>query len=132
MIFDCSSSKMPTTQLIYSIVILLGIYFVWKFASTDKRLSLPPGPKGLPIVGNVADLPPKGELEWQHWLKHKELYGLLSSVTVFGQTIILVHDLKAAFELLDNRGARYSSRGRMVFAGEMSVLFHPSLGVMAN
>ena len=87
-----------------------------------SRRRNPPGPKGLPIIGNVADLPPKEGLEWQHWLKHKDIYGPLSSITVFGQTIILLCDLEAALELLDNRGAKYSSRGQMVFAGEMLVL----------
>lgn len=110
---------MPNLPLVYSITLLLGSYLFWKLVFTGRRLPLPPGPKGLPIIGNAADLPPTGGLEWQHWLKHKVLYGPLSSVTVFGQTIILLHDLKAAFELLDNRGAKYSSRGRMVFAGEM-------------
>ena len=113
---------MPNLPLVYSITLLLGSYLFWKLVFTKRRLPLPPGPKGLPIIGNAADLPPTGGLEWQHWLKHKDLHGPLSSVTVFGQTIILLHDLKAAFELLDNRGARYSSRGRMVFASEMLVL----------
>jgi hypothetical protein len=91
------------------------------FPQKGKKLPLPPGPKGLPLVGNIADLPPKGGLEWQHWLKHKDLYGPISCVTVFGQTIVLVHDLEVATELLDRRGGKYSSRSRMVFAGEMSV-----------
>lgn len=39
------------------------------------RPPLPPGPKGLPVVGNVNDLPKAGELDYVHWLKHKELYG---------------------------------------------------------
>ena len=39
------------------------------------RPPLPPGPKGLPVVGNVNDLPKPGILEAHHWLKHKDLYG---------------------------------------------------------
>ena len=34
---------------------------------------LPPGPRPLPLIGNLLDLP-KGK-EWEHWIKHKELYG---------------------------------------------------------
>jgi hypothetical protein len=37
---------------------------------------LPPGPKGLPFVGNVTDLPLSGVREYEHWLKHKDFYGL--------------------------------------------------------
>jgi hypothetical protein len=39
---------------------------------------LPPGPKGLPLVGNLNDLPKPGVLEAHHWLKHRELYGWFS------------------------------------------------------
>jgi len=113
---------MASLPLVYGISLLLVFYLIRKFIFTQKQLPLPPGPKGLPIIGNVADMPPKGGLEWQHWLKHKNIYGPLSSVTVFGQTIILLHDLEAALELLDKRGGKYSSRPRMVFAGEMLVL----------
>ncbi|KAI0594821.1 cytochrome P450 [Biscogniauxia sp. FL1348] len=80
---------------------------------------LPPGPKPLPIVGNVKDLPPPGVLEWEHWLKHKDLYGPISSVTVMGTTMIILNSAQAAIDLLDKRSAIYSSRPRMVFVGEM-------------
>lgn len=111
----------------YSVALLPVLYLLIKtvfLRPTTSKLPLPPGPKGLPLIGNVGDLPPKGGLEWQYWLKHKDLYGPISSVTVFGQTIILVHDLEVALELLDKRGAKYSSRPRMVFAGEMYVPTH--------
>lgn len=36
---------------------------------------LPPGPKGIPIIGNINDMPKPGVLECHHWLQHKELYG---------------------------------------------------------
>ncbi|CAI7591607.1 unnamed protein product [Penicillium glandicola] len=109
---------MPPPML-YGFAFLVVLFIFRKLYFSKKQLPLPPGPKGLPLVGNVADLPPKGELEWKHWLKHKDLYGPISHVTVFGNTIILVHDLEIATELLDRRGSKYSSRSRMVFAGEM-------------
>lgn len=124
---------MPSLALVYGVAILLLSYIIKKLVFTPKKLPLPPGPRGLPLVGNIGDLPPPGGLEWQHWLKHRDLYGPISSVTVFGQTIVLLHDLETALELLDKRGAKYSSRGRMVFAGEMSVLVvsHPIMSESA-
>ncbi|KUI57327.1 O-methylsterigmatocystin oxidoreductase [Cytospora mali] len=80
---------------------------------------LPPGPKPWPVVGNIADLPPSGVREWEFWLKHKDLYGPISSVTVFGTTIVVLHSPELAVELLDKRSAIYSSRPRLVFGGEM-------------
>ncbi|KAL2008457.1 hypothetical protein VTN00DRAFT_6651 [Thermoascus crustaceus] len=98
-----------------------GLYIVLKiFLLPKKKLApLPPGPRPLPFAGNIADLPPPGAQEWQHWLKHKDLYGPISSVTVFGQTIIILNDVHAAFELLEKRSALHSARPSMVFAAEM-------------
>ena len=45
--------------------------------------------------------------------------GPISSVTVFGTTLILVNDRKTAFELLDKRSAIHSDRPVMTFASEM-------------
>ncbi|RYO97634.1 hypothetical protein DL764_007271 [Monosporascus ibericus] len=87
--------------------------------SKKSKAPLPPGPKPLPLVGNLADLPPKGAREWEHWIKHKDLYGPISSVTAFGTTIVLLHDAKFAVELLEKRGNIHSSRPRMIFANEM-------------
>ena len=118
---------MPYISFLYGIAVLLVSYLVRRLVLTQKKSPLPPGPNALPIVGNITDLPPKGGLEWQHWLKHKDCYGPLSSITVLGQTIVLVHDLEIALELLDKRGSKYSSRPRTLFAGEMLVLVLPEL-----
>ena len=82
-------------------------------------LPIPPGPKGIPLIGNINDLPKPGILECHHWLKHKDLYGPISSVTVLGQTFVIVNDAKIAVELLSNRAAIYSGRPHMVFSGDM-------------
>ncbi|KAK7994542.1 hypothetical protein PG991_016130, partial [Apiospora marii] len=75
-----SSSVMSSSHTLISGV-LIGI-IVWaaiKLFQVSHRpkplYSLPPGPKGKPIVGNLGDLPPAGALEWEHWAKHKALYG---------------------------------------------------------
>jgi hypothetical protein len=82
-------------------------------------LPLPPGPKGLPLVGNINDLPPQGSQEYLHWLKFKERYGPLSSITVLGQTMIIIHDRDTALELMEKRASKHSGRPNMKFAMEM-------------
>lgn len=66
---------------------VLGVYILWKVLSPKKNgtAPLPPGPKGKPVIGNLLDLPAPGEQEWQHWLKHKSLYGLfLTAIVQYG------------------------------------------------
>ncbi|KAJ5885945.1 uncharacterized protein N7473_008619 [Penicillium subrubescens] len=98
------------------------LIYVVKALLTRRKYagSLPPGPVGKPIVGNISDLPPPGAQDWMHWLKHKELYGPISSVTVLGQTIVIINDNQIAAELLNKRTALHSSRPNLVFASQMS------------
>ncbi|KAI2630045.1 putative cytochrome P450 oxidoreductase OrdA-like protein [Xylaria nigripes] len=91
------------------------------------RLPLPPGPKGLPLVGNLYDFPKPGVSEAIHWSEHKKLYGPISSVTIWGQTVIIINDAQTATELLDKRSAKHSSRPHFTLTGELYVsLFQPA------
>ncbi|KAF2116964.1 cytochrome P450 [Lophiotrema nucula] len=100
---------------------LVAVYLVSRLLrSNSSERPLPPGPKGLPLLGNVNDLPkPGGELECHHWLKHRDLYGSISSVTVLGQTFIIINDAKIALQLLRDRSAIHSARPHMVFSSDM-------------
>ncbi|BAE59625.1 unnamed protein product [Aspergillus oryzae RIB40] len=97
---------------------ILGLYVLLN--SKAPRAPLPPGPKGLPIIGSVGSDLPRGGRDWEHWLKHKELYGPISSITTAGHTHIILNDANVATELLEKRSARYSSRPRLVMANELS------------
>jgi len=104
-------------------VLAIGLYILKKLYLDRKSnaLPLPPGPKGLPLLGNVNDLPPPGAPEYQHWLKHKDQYGPISSVTVLGQTLIILHDKQAAFELMERRANIHSGRPKMKFGFDMYI-----------
>jgi hypothetical protein len=75
------------TLLIFSIA--LYIVYIAVFRQPKVNAPVPPGPKGLPLLGNIKDLPPPDKPEYEHWFKHKTTYGPISSVEVLGQTIII-------------------------------------------
>ncbi|CAA9964040.1 CypX Cytochrome P450 [Pyrenophora teres f. maculata] len=106
-----------TNLLLLSVASIL--YVAYRRFRARHVLPLPPGPKGIPILGNVNDMPKPGMLECHHWLQHKDLYGPISSVTVLGQTFVIINDPAIAFELLRDRSAIHSSRPSQVFSGQM-------------
>jgi cytochrome P450 len=100
--------------------VLLSVFVYFGFIrKKGSGLPLPPGPKPLPVIGNLRNLPPAGKLEYTHWLSFKERYGPLSSITVLGQPMIIVHDRKALLDLLEKHSVKTSNRPSQVFANEL-------------
>lgn len=54
---------------------LCGAVLIFQYARTKKRKPLPPGPKPLPLIGNLFDMPSADTELGDHWSKHKTLYG---------------------------------------------------------
>jgi hypothetical protein len=88
------------------------------------RLPYPPGPRPLPLVGNLFDIPKEFS-----WLKYAQLskehgmfyFGSKATLTegmtgdifsfhVFGQVIVVLNSLKVTKDLLEKRGETYSER----------------------
>ncbi|KAJ6623187.1 cytochrome P450 [Mycena sp. CBHHK59/15] len=77
----------------------------------------PPGPKGMPIVGNAADLPQSQPwLTFSEWAKQ---YGPIVHLRVLGQSIIVLNDVNYAAEMLDKKSRIYSNRPNLVMGGEL-------------
>ncbi|KAJ3810352.1 cytochrome P450 [Lentinula lateritia] len=96
----------------------VAIYCVYRLMTLEKRaLSLPPGPRGFPLIGNLFDVP--AEREWLTFAKWGETYGKLASVTVLGQPLIIVNSASIAKEMLDKNSAIYSDRPVIPMGGEL-------------
>ncbi|KAI0305228.1 cytochrome P450 [Multifurca ochricompacta] len=76
------------------------------------KLPFPPGPKRLPVVGNLFDMP--AGAEWTTYKRWGELYSSdIVHVDVLGTHIVILNSVKAANELLEKRSSLYSDRPTM-------------------
>nr|BAL05094.1 cytochrome P450 [Phanerodontia chrysosporium] len=86
---------------------------------TRRRPRYPPGPKGLPIVGNLLDVPTHNA-----WIKYKQLgkkYGSdIIHFEVFGSHIVVLNSTTVARDILEKRSQISSDRTHSVMLNELS------------
>ncbi|KAJ3539528.1 hypothetical protein NM208_g5454 [Fusarium decemcellulare] len=104
------------TQLVF---VLLCIALYWLLIQRKPSNDLPPGPKPLPLVGNILDLPPAGKPEYQHWIKLKSKYGPVSSVTVLGTTMVILQSNEAIQDIMVKKSTKTGGRPDLYFADEL-------------
>ncbi|KAL0953639.1 hypothetical protein HGRIS_004844 [Hohenbuehelia grisea] len=80
----------------------------WALRARRRSNLLPPGPKPLPLIGNILDMP--REKEWFTFAEWAMEWGKLVSVNVLGQTMIIVNSVDVGLELMANRSGNYSER----------------------
>ncbi|KAI0061733.1 cytochrome P450 [Artomyces pyxidatus] len=93
----------------------------------SRQLPLPPGPKPLPIIGNLLDVPTKAP--WATYAKWAEQYGDVMSMTVLGKVMVILNSSTAVRDLLDKRGSIYSDRPVVPFT-ELSGVAHWDLSII--
>ncbi|KAG6864492.1 hypothetical protein C0991_009110 [Blastosporella zonata] len=86
-------------------LLALGHHYVRRSLADRK---LPPGPSGIPFLGNVMQVP--GTHLATYFRRLLEEYGGLVSLNFAGTPVILVGDIKVAKELLERHSAKNSSR----------------------
>ncbi|THU83172.1 cytochrome P450 [Dendrothele bispora CBS 962.96] len=79
------------------------------------RRKLPPGPRGLPWLGNIFQLDKK---LWRIFHEWKDVYGPIVTFDLCGQNMIVLNTHKVAMDLLDKRSAIYSDRPHYIVAGD--------------
>jgi hypothetical protein len=88
-----------------------------RWTSRVSVLPLPPGPKPLPIIGNLLDIP--REKEWLTYHAWNQKYGDVVYVEALGQKIVVLGTADAANDLMERRSTIYSDRSVLIMMSEM-------------
>ncbi|KAJ7690176.1 cytochrome P450 [Mycena olivaceomarginata] len=104
-----------STRSVLGSLIVLGIIL---FARSNKRKEkLPPGPGGLPILGNLLQIPK--DRAWLTFSEWRKTYGDIIYLNIAGQNTVVLGNYKVSSDLLDRRAGIYSDRARNIVAGEL-------------
>ncbi|TDL29032.1 cytochrome P450 [Rickenella mellea] len=102
-----------------AIAVLVSVLWIGSWLRSRRRngYPLPPGPKGIPIVGNVFDMPKSDiALAILNWGKK---YGELIYVEIVGKPMLFLNSFNDAVELLEKRSLWYSDRPTFTMSGEL-------------
>ncbi|KAJ7636944.1 cytochrome P450 [Roridomyces roridus] len=104
-------------MLLPILALFLGfVLFIYHGRQPRKGVGLP-GPPGVPIIGNVLQIPK--DRQWLKWAEWKEKYGDVYRISIFGTPTIILSSFQAATDLLETRGNIYSDRPTATMAGEL-------------
>ncbi|KJA25593.1 hypothetical protein HYPSUDRAFT_37635 [Hypholoma sublateritium FD-334 SS-4] len=112
---------MSVTYYVSVAAFLAGLAFLWRrngiFQSRSRGYPLPPGPRPLPVLGNLFDMPL--HYPWKKFLEWKEPYGDLVYVEALGNRTLCLNSIEAVNDLLVKRASHYSDRPTLVMVGEL-------------
>ncbi|KAG8884710.1 hypothetical protein FRB97_003494 [Tulasnella sp. 331] len=89
----------------------------YHYGRSKQSLSLPPGPAGDWIIGNLRQMPTS--YPWLTYAEWGRKYGPLTYINVAGISFLILNSHEAAVELLEKRAEIYSGRPVLAMA-EMS------------
>ncbi|KAI0365185.1 CyP450 monooxygenase [Pilatotrama ljubarskyi] len=95
-------------------ILLFLCGFVAKFRRTRDRRPLPPGPRGVPILGNILDFPTSDLARGFNALAAR--YGEMVYLEILGKPILVLNTYEVACEFMDRRSRAYADRPDSVMA----------------
>ncbi|KAI6039882.1 cytochrome P450 [Pisolithus marmoratus] len=95
----------------------------WRRKALRNSLPLPPGPRGLPLVGSLFDIDIAAPwTTYERWGKH---FDGVSYCTLLGQEFVIVNDEEVAHELMVKRSSIYCGRPYLYFGLDFNSSFLP-------
>ncbi|KAK0460552.1 cytochrome P450 [Desarmillaria tabescens] len=106
---------------IIAFLLLGAVLHLWRRKSHNnsqsRGLPLPPGPPGLPCLGNLLDIPI--HRPWIKFTEWKTQFGDLFYMKALGRGILVLNTMDTVVDLLNDKANLYSDRPTFVMVGDM-------------
>nr|XP_016438025.1 PREDICTED: cytochrome P450 77A2 [Nicotiana tabacum] len=109
-----TSSLSPYYHLIFTALAfaLSSLIFLFSKKNKSKKLNLPPGPPGWPIVGNLFQVARSGKPFFQYVRDLRPKYGSIFTLKMGTRTMIIISSADLVHEALVQKGQVFASRPR--------------------
>ncbi|KAJ7467799.1 cytochrome P450 [Mycena galericulata] len=110
---------MALLVVLTTICVLIGALILYRRNNARSRLPLPPGPKKLPLVGNLFDIPPT--FQWKTYMEWSKTYDSdILHLDIAGASTIVLSSSEVVTDLLEKRSALYSDRASVPTMSRMT------------
>ncbi|KAB5592112.1 adenylate kinase [Ceratobasidium theobromae] len=106
------ANSVSVQEIITAVSVTAGALYLLKYLNDSTKKCLPPGPRSYPLIGHLLSMPRSSE-HTEYAKISRELKSDIISLSVMGQTIVILNSAKATSELLDKRSSIYSGRAQI-------------------
>lgn len=109
-----SSTYSPYYHIFFTALafVISGLIVLLSRKTKSKKLNLPPGPPGWPIVGNLFQFARSGKQFFQYVRELRPKYGPIFTLKMGNRTMIIISSAELAHEALIEKGQSFASRPR--------------------
>jgi len=115
---DLVQSVSPAALSWAVVAVYIGTFFWLKSRSSKQRLPLPPGPRGLPLIGNSLQTPAVNP--WEKYKEWSDEFGPVMTLSLGSTTTIILSSHQVANDLMEKKSTIYSSRPQLVMFNRLS------------
>ncbi|RPD55979.1 cytochrome P450 [Lentinus tigrinus ALCF2SS1-6] len=106
--------------ILISFLLAAACFCISVYRLRRRRPHLPPGPRGLPLFGNLFQIPDLSAAPWHAYSawSHEHNSDIIR-VRALGTNIVILNSLNVVNDLLDKRSSIYSGRPEMVMFNDL-------------